>query len=222
MPHRLADSIIDLVPVLCAGCGRAGEAVCTGCRADIDFHACPDLPAGARPGIVVGAYAGRLARIIQTLKYGGAHRLARDCAKLLAARVDAEGPAPSSIVPVPTTNARRRDRGFDQVVLLASALAAELGARYVRCLHRRRSAIPQSARSEAARRLIVPADFLTDRAVGGDVLLVDDVITTGSTMCAASGALRSVGADVAFAALAATPLRRSRAEDLRISAGNPR
>ena len=97
----------------------------------------------------------------------------------------------------PTTDARRRARGFDHGAVLAAALARSIG-RGSRSTLRRLDARPQTGRDRAAR--IAGPRFVARRAVRGPVLLVDDVVTTGSTVAGAARALRAAGASAVIGA----------------------
>lgn len=103
---------------------------------------------------------------------------------------------------VPTTPARRSQRGYDQSRLLAKAVARRLGLPCRPLLRRRGRA--QEGLNGAARRAGPELSGL--RMVREAVLVVDDVVTTGSTLARAAAALRAAGApEVYAAALAVSP-----------------
>ena len=111
----------------------------------------------------------------------------------------------------PTTAVRRRRRGFDQAELLARAVAARLRLP-CRPLLRRLPGPPQTGRPLAGRHAgpsFEPARRWPAPALPGRVLVVDDVVTTGSTVSAAAAALRRAGAtEVSVVAAARTRPRR--------------
>jgi predicted amidophosphoribosyltransferase len=91
----------------------------------------------------------------------------------------------------PTGQRRRRERGFDQAELLARAVARRRGLPARRLLTRRRGA-PQAGLA-AADRWQHPG--FASRRAPTNVLLIDDVATTGATLAAAATALRRAGAE---------------------------
>ena len=108
---------------------------------------------------------------------------------------------------VPLSDKRRRERGYDQSFLLASAAALELGEVAVETLRKDRNTAAQSGlEGEAERRANVlgaysPVD--PELVEGRRVLLIDDVVTTGSTFSECARVLRGMGAsEVLCAALA--------------------
>ena len=108
---------------------------------------------------------------------------------------------------VPLSHRRKKDRGYDQSFLLASAAALELGEVAVETLRKERNTDPQSGITEDAQRRanVLGAYTQVDKALveGKRVLVIDDVVTTGSTLSECARVLRTMGAaDVVCAALA--------------------
>lgn len=108
---------------------------------------------------------------------------------------------------VPLSEKRKRERGYDQAFLLASATALELGGVAVETLRKGRNNTPQSGLKGAAERRanVLGAYQPVEGALvaGKRVLLIDDVVTTGSTLSECARMLRTMGAsDVVCAALA--------------------
>jgi ComF family protein len=179
---------VEPVPPGCVRCGLPGpELLCGTCRAD------PPAFDAVRAGALFG---GPVADAIHRLKYGNRPSLARPLGAWLAAIAP---PAPgAAIVSVPLARGRRIERGYDQAALLADAVARAAGARRSRvrgALLRVRETPPQVGRTRAERSRNVAGAFEASRALSGrDVVLVDDVVTTGATADAASRAAKDAGA----------------------------
>ena len=185
---RICADALEPVPSGCARCGQPGsEDPCSACRAS------PPPFDGVRAG---GLFGGPLADAIHALKYGNRPAVSRPLGAWLAARV--ELPPGAAVVSVPLGRKRRVARGYDQAALLADELARAAGGRVRRLrgvLRRIRETPPQVGQNRAERSRNVAGAFAALRSVAGcDVLLVDDVVTTGATAAAAAGALREAGA----------------------------
>ena len=144
-----------------------------------------------------GSYEGVLRELIHLYKYGRIPTLARPLADLLAAALPRDERA-DAIVPVPLHWWRRWRRGFNQAELLARDLSRRTGTPVAHVLRRARPTSAQAGLSNQARRKNVTGAFASRRASqpleGKHVLLIDDVMTTGSTATACAIALKRAGA----------------------------
>ncbi len=179
---------VDPVPQGCARCAAPGpDSLCGACRAS------PPAFEGVRAGGLLG---GPLADAIHRLKYQNRPALARPLGAWLAGRAPLSSGA--VVVSVPLARGRRIERGYDQAALLADSLARASraqGRRLRAVLRRVRETQPQVGRSRDERAKNVEGAFEATAAVAGrDVVLVDDVVTTGATAHAAASALRRAGA----------------------------
>ena len=143
-----------------------------------------------------GSYEGLLREWIHLYKYGRVKTLARPLCELLTKAVPRDEQF-DAIVPVPLHWLRRWRRGFNQSELLARGLARQLGVPMISALRRRRSTQVQAGLSNTARRRNVAQAFRSRQwrpVAGKRILLIDDVMTTGSTAAACARALKSAGA----------------------------
>jgi ComF family protein len=142
----------------------------------------------------VTEYEGYAKDAIWELKFGGSQAAAKDMAQAMAAL----GPniTPQTIIThVPTSTGHIRARGYDQARLLARAIAKQTPGMYVSCLARsgqhRQVGASRKQRFEQLTDALRPAagiDF-----TGTNILLVDDVLTSGATLEAAARVLKQAG-----------------------------
>jgi ComF family protein len=189
----------------CAGCHRPGPVLCRTCR--FTLAAPPAMPT-ASDVIAAVPFVGRPREVLLNFKYGNRRQIGHHLAGLLVNRLLASGLTPDDIDVVtwaPTSNARRHRRGFDQAELVARRVALQLGVPCRRLLRREGTAPPQTGLDRATR-LHGPAFSASPGVSGRRVLLIDDVVTTGSTLRSAARALHAAGAsDVVKASVATTP-----------------
>ena len=148
-------------------------------------------PAGIDRAWSSAPYEGVARNLVAALKF----RHLLPVAELMAERIQWLAPAhmlSGTVVPVPAAPSRLRRRGFDAAGELAAALAETLDAPLEPCL-RRRGGRRQVGRGRAER-VAHPPQVHTAGNAPRSVLLVDDVLTTGSTLTACAKALRSAGA----------------------------
>jgi predicted amidophosphoribosyltransferase len=170
----------------CLSCGALGRSpLCRACSNDL----APGPGAWLEPGLRVAAgltHVGSARRLVHRLKYDGAVEAAWVLARFVVPLVPQTAAA---LVPVPRATVRRLRYGIDPARELASALAGFTGLPVVDAL------IPGLWWRQRAGSVIRASPRLAARtAVPDGIVLVDDVITTGSTMRAAFAALGSVGA----------------------------
>jgi ComF family protein len=130
---------------------------------------------------------------VHQLKYEGWSRAAEAMAEAMRGLEPLTGQV--CLVPVPLGGARQRARGYNQSERIAAALGTRVGLPVRRDLLRRvRETRTQTALTPEARHANVAGAFRADPVDGLELVLVDDVFTTGATLAAAAAALVSVGA----------------------------
>lgn len=192
---------------LCARCGESlgvsdfgevSEAFCRPCRV---------VPPEFERAVAHGLYTDTLRALLHLLKYDGLEPVAARLGALLARQVAAmeELPERMVVVPVPLYEGKRRERGFNQAELLARAVCAAMrslrqewkGEIDPKALLRRRATESQAGLTLHERRRNLRGVFSApkpERLRGRDVLLIDDIYTTGATARACSAALKKAGA----------------------------
>ena len=217
----LAEALAEtLWPTRCALCDLPGAVLCERCRFNLPYidrwRACPHC--GSPYGLVqcdvcnpvslgrLGIerfpfdacasavhFSGATGQIVRVLKDQGEQRLAKDLADIMHCMLPPNWDF-EAITFVPATLSALRSRGFDHAELMAKNLASLLDVECVSALERPRTR-DQRKLGAAARIANLSGRFSPKGGLGYESwLLVDDVFTTGATMCAASQALRSAGA----------------------------
>ncbi len=230
--RAVVDALLDLaLPQVCAGCALAGHWLCPRCAGALlgaghEVRPAP-APAGLPPVFAVAAYDSVVRALVVAHKERARLELAVPLGRALAEAVRAaasseraaaarERVAPGRVllVPVPSRPATVRARGHDPLQRMARVAGTAAGGLTVaRVLVQRRRVVDQSGLSADLRHANL-AGALEVRArrraevCGRSVILLDDVITTGSTLAEAARAVRSAGGSVVAAAVvAATPRR---------------
>jgi competence protein ComFC len=143
-----------------------------------------------------GAYEGKLRDLIHLYKYGRVQTLARPLGDFMAGALPRDHRF-DAIAPVPLHWRRQWQRGFNQSELLAQTLSRRFAIPVIKVLRRVRSTAAQAGLSDSARRRNVSTAFRCHRpnaVTGKRILLIDDVMTTGSTGAACAIALKRGGA----------------------------
>ena len=207
MHAKLARLVFGGTCFVCRGTARG--TLCASCDADLPRlvdPSCPRCalasPSGALCGhclaqpphydatIAALAYAFPADALVHALKFRGELALSSFLASCLKERISAQGV--DCILPVPLSNARLRERGYNQAVEIARHLGGRLE---IDACARERDAPPQAGLDREARRRNVRGAFRCQRSFAGErVAVVDDVMTTGATLDALAAALKDAGA----------------------------
>jgi ComF family protein len=212
-------AIAELIfPTRCAGCGAYyGRILCPECNSTLpringpvcrrcgkpslyEVEDCLDCRGRIRyidRTVALGVFEEPLRSAIHKLKYDNGWRLAKPLGAMAAVRLAPVLESPHPLVTfVPMHERRRRARGYDHAEKLAEGLAAALGLSAVRLLERTRTTKAQASLSLGARRHNIKGVFQLagENPAGHEIVLVDDVLTTGYTLSECAKVLKRGGA----------------------------
>ena len=195
-----AHKVLDwFFPRRCALCGLIGpDSLCANCLGEFQPNQTPIEFLGSREPLEFRAapfrYEGRAAQAVRRLKYNRSTALGPPLAQLIkTAYNELEGGEFDAIIPVPIHWMRRYQRGFNQSDLLCMDLPTDLVQPHL--LRRIRATRPQVGLTVEERQTNLQGAFRAANEVRGkEILLVDDVITSGGTAMECARALREVGA----------------------------
>ncbi len=185
------------------GCLIDSLARCSNCR----DH--PPVPVNLRSW---GLYEGDLRELIQLYKFGLLRHLSWPLSKLLCQGLETgfSDLEFDWLVPVPSHPSRARDRGFDAVGLLAQRLSDQTGIPVFSGASRSKMTAPQFGLGREERILNLKGAFQIDgqTRLQRRILIVDDILTTGTTILELASAIETSGRTETIAALtiARTPL----------------
>lgn len=209
---KLIEEVFNIIaPFECLGCQKEGTLICSGCAKGLSSlpprcYSCGRLDEvwqtckACRKGTpihrlwAVTKYEGLAKELIHRLKFERAGSAATSLARLLAEKCEVTNE--TIVTFVPTSGARARQRGYDQSALVAKELASRLQCPYVPCLvrigHQRQVGQARAVRKRQMEGAFRPINQTAFRQK--NILLIDDVLTTGATCEAAAHVLRQAGA----------------------------
>ena len=204
------DSLIGLIaPHYCLGCQAEGQLLCASCLIKLppapsvcfaclqptsNYQTCDSCQQVTLISTVwrVTPYAGLAKDLLWRLKFTGAQQAAGVIATSFK---NLHQPAAGIvIVPLPTATSRVRQRGYDQAAVIAKAYAKAVHRDYLPCLARLGQQHQRGAKRQARLEQLHQAYRATRSIKGANVLLVDDVATTGASLQAAAQLLYQAGA----------------------------
>ena len=199
--HKAADILIPPINkcVLCDIEMDVCGGLCPRCARVLDVQAVGETTAGGYPAYSAYRYDGAVRHIVRRYKYSGQKWLSTMMADILAERLTQMADSHfDGICYVPLHRKRRRRRGYDQAEVLAKRLADMTGIPFVTALRRVRNTKTQTHLNAAQRRINMQGAFESIMPVHGDVLLIDDVLTTGATASECAHVLAEAGAQSVF------------------------
>ena len=216
--EKLKGIALDLLfPQRCVGCGKEGNLVCASCLHSLPRIMPPICPKCGKPqtsGILCPGctgwqteidgirapfrFDGVIREAVHQLKYNNLRALVIPLVGFLLDYMEAN-PVPGQVlVPVPLHPKRLKERGYNQSSLLAYRLGKLIDLPVIdNCLVRTKFVTPQARASTVAERRenVADAFLCRDRRLQNrDVILIDDVSTSGATLNACARALKAFGA----------------------------
>lgn len=209
-PHHclVCDRVAD---GLCAACKDSIQpavlTTCCYCRQPLRQAVCAHCQLAGVAQYIPYQYDGAVEQLLQAYKFSPVRAYSRAVAQLLADHIP-RPPGKVVFIPTPSSPERVRQRGFDHIAHIVRHLKKSHHAD-VKPLLRRTKKFRQVGATRAQRFMQASGAFVcpTPLSPATTCIIVDDVITTGATMCAQVAALRQAGAThIAIAAIAYQPL----------------
>ena len=183
----LCNSCRNELPLHRTACARCAERLPTPLNNSFNLEAlcgrCQSQPPAFERCQAMLSYQAPADHLLQGLKFNGRLEMARVLGELMAnwlgEVIDSQ---PDVLIPMPLHSERLRERGFNQAVELARPIARRLGLpmELHNCV-RNKTTAPQSDLSRKERIKNVKGAFEVLKPVSGHVVIIDDVMTTGST-----------------------------------------
>ncbi|MDH3943931.1 MAG: ComF family protein [Anaerolineae bacterium] len=220
--YQAALTAVDWVfPPQCGGCGLGGNRWCEQCNGAIEKITKPFCESCGLPGISnnlcgrctsqqpafdaarsLGIYQSSLRNAVIKLKYKRDFGLGETLADQLLKLISSWDWSVQAVVPIPLGRERERERGYNQAALFARPIALGLGVPFrEKIVSRSRDTLKQVGLTETERqRNVLGAFEIGERLLNKEnLLLVDDVMTTGATLNSCAGVLKQAGAGKVYA-----------------------
>ncbi|MCC7449417.1 MAG: ComF family protein [Anaerolineae bacterium] len=197
--HQLAAAALDFIfPPRCIQCHRVGSLLCPRCQAKIPVP--PPIREAGSPlseRRATAEFDGAIQQAIHALKYKGQWRYAKPLSERLQVELTRSGWMPTLITAAPLHEARLRERGYNQSALLAEPVAQSFRLPFrPDAIQRIRDTRPQVGLGRQERQINVADAFHAEPTLvkNQQIVIVDDVYTTGATLRSCASALLEAGA----------------------------
>lgn len=216
--NSIQDCLFPPTCLLCDAPGCGSRDLCAACHSSLlrNEHRCPRCAAPLQADVPIDCLCGQCLKqlpaydsvhapflyndamryLIHGLKFSQRFHHARLLGALLAETIDAATPLPQLLIPVPLHPARYRERGFNQALEIARTAARQLLIPLEFTASRRRRDTPhQTGLTAKQRRKNLRNAFIVDKPLSAQhVAIIDDVMTSGTTVNELAKALRKSGA----------------------------
>lgn len=222
------DKLLSIVaPHYCCICAKVGSLLCNSCIYNITdepYSLCVWCSALSHDGVcrncqkpsqfskawVTGERTDELKQLLNRLKFHRTYAAAGACAELLHHTLPSL-PSNTIVVSVPTIPKHIRIRGYDHAERIACQFASKRKLSYKKALYRNNHTIQLGASASLRKKQAATAFSCSVKLeVATPYLIIDDIITTGSTLQATASTLRQQGAEIVWvAAVLRQPLLKS-------------
>lgn len=214
----LASNLLNFIfPPRCATCNTLGSLLCGDCYGRIQWlqeplcsvcgrvltarkslcHVCQQRPLPLKQIRAATLFEDPIPTVIHNLKYNGHFALAQPLAQIMTSAWQRWQTPIDLILPIPLHKKREKDRGYNQSTLLATCFAQHQNIEIREdILQRVKNTTPQVSLNAVERQKNMEQAFIVQKSqvVNRQILLIDDVCTTGATMASAAEALLGAGA----------------------------
>ena len=201
MWEKLKETVLDIIlPRICLGCGKEGKYICEKC--ELFLSEAPSLfwQGGLEELASCWEYEGLIKDIILKIKYYGAFDAINELVEKAFKTREPYLPEGTIITFVPMFKRKEKRRGFNQAELIARKLGRIMGQKVLPLLEKIKDTASQTKLNKVERMANIKNSFLAKEKAGrhDNILLVDDVWTSGATMKECARVLKRSGAKRVF------------------------
>lgn len=197
MWNQLKENIIDILfPRICVGCGKEGKYICDQCSLFLSEATSIFDRGNLREVVSVWEYEGLIKKIIFKIKYDGMFDAINELVEKAFERREPYIPEDMVITFVSMFKKKEKRRGFNQAELIARKVGGITGREVLPLLEKIKDTLSQTELNKEERVKNVKNSFQMEKGVDcpQDILIIDDIWTSGATMEECARVLRKSGA----------------------------